>query len=108
MATTCAWATSALIDARLELIYQGGVASPAIRPACRVKSLANVQPVVRLGPHLSSSTTSASTLALAEWATLPVSASVANSLARSARQHPKSAWNAIRSSVTPISTDQVA
>ena len=69
MVTTCAWATSALIVARLELICQGSVASPAIRPACRVRSLANVQPVALQAPFLSSSTTSALTPAQAEWVT---------------------------------------
>ena len=69
MVTTCEWATSALIDAQSELIWQGSVASPAIRPACRVRNLANVQPVALLVPHLSSSQTSALPLALVEWAT---------------------------------------
>ena len=69
MVTTCAWATSALIVARLELICQGSVASPAIRPACRARNLANVQPVARPEPFLSSTTTNALTPAQAEWAT---------------------------------------
>ena len=108
MVTTCAWATSALIDARLELICQGSVASPAIRPAFLVRSLVNVQPAARLEPLLSCSTTSALTPALAEWVTLPACALAVNSLVHSARRPPKYALLAIKSSAMPIFTDQGA